>query len=120
MIRASLVLAIYAVALVCTAPWIQTQQQRGGAPPVVGAKPAKADASAAVAQQPALAPPAPARTATQDRIDGEKRFRANCSRCHQTPHKFSPRATATIIRHMRVRATLTDEDARLILKYMSQ
>jgi|HubBroStandDraft_6_1064221.scaffolds.fasta_scaffold00483_5 mono/diheme cytochrome c family protein len=56
----------------------------------------------------------------EDRIEGEKRFRANCSRCHQTPHKFSPRATATIVRHMRVRATITDEDARLILKYLSQ
>jgi mono/diheme cytochrome c family protein len=55
-----------------------------------------------------------------DRIEGEKRFRANCSRCHQTPHKFPPRAMATIVRHMRVRATLTDEDARLILKYMTQ
>jgi hypothetical protein len=27
---------------------------------------------------------------------------------------------ATIIRHMRVRAMLTDEDMRLILKYMTQ
>lgn len=118
MIRASLVLAIFAVALACTAQWIQAQQRWGGAAPVAGAKPAKGDASPAGAQGPASA--APAATATQDRIEGEKRFRANCSRCHQTPHKFPPRAMATIIRHMRVRATLTDEDARLILKYMSQ
>jgi hypothetical protein len=27
---------------------------------------------------------------------------------------------ATIIRHMRVRATITDEEMRLILKYMTQ
>lgn len=54
------------------------------------------------------------------RIDGEKRFHANCSRCHQYPHKFPPRMMATIVRHMRVRATITDEDMRLILRYMTQ
>jgi mono/diheme cytochrome c family protein len=55
-----------------------------------------------------------------DRLQGEQRFRSNCGRCHQPPHKFPPRMMATIIRHMRVRAMLTDEDMRLILKYMTQ
>jgi mono/diheme cytochrome c family protein len=54
------------------------------------------------------------------RIEGEKRFQANCGRCHQSPHKFPPRMMATIVRHMRVRATITDEDMRVILIYMSQ
>jgi len=54
------------------------------------------------------------------RLQGEKRFRANCGRCHVAPPKFAPRMTATIVRHMRVRATITEEDARLILRYMSQ
>lgn len=54
------------------------------------------------------------------RIEGEKRFRSNCGRCHMAPHKFSPRTMATIIRHMRVRAMITDEDMRLILHYMTQ
>lgn len=54
------------------------------------------------------------------RIEGEKKFRANCSRCHMAPHKFPPRVMATAIRHMRVRAMLTDEDMRLILRYMTQ
>jgi len=54
------------------------------------------------------------------RIEGEKRFRTNCGRCHMAPHKFPPRVMATAIRHMRVRATLTDEDMRLILHYMTQ
>jgi mono/diheme cytochrome c family protein len=59
------------------------------------------------------------RTETESRTEGEKRFRANCGRCHQTPHKFPTRMMATIVRHMRVRATLTDEDMKLILKYMT-
>ena len=55
-----------------------------------------------------------------ERAEGEQRFRENCGRCHQPPHKFSPRVMAAAIRHMRVRAMLTDEDMRLILKYMTQ
>jgi cytochrome c5 len=54
------------------------------------------------------------------RIQGEQRFRANCGRCHAAPHKFPPRMMATVLRHMRVRATITAEDQRLILFYMTQ
>jgi cytochrome c5 len=54
------------------------------------------------------------------RFEGEKRFRANCGRCHMAPHKFPPRMMATIVRHMRVRATITDEDMQLILQYMTE
>jgi len=54
------------------------------------------------------------------RMEGEKRFHTNCGRCHQAPHKFPPRVMAAAIRHMRVRATITDEDMRLILRYMTQ
>jgi cytochrome c5 len=53
-------------------------------------------------------------------IEGEKRYRANCGRCHQAPHKFSPRAMATAIRHMQVRAMLTDEDVKYITYYMTR
>ena len=54
------------------------------------------------------------------RFQGEQRFRANCGRCHAAPKKFPPRMMATILRHMRVRATITAEDRRLILFYMTQ
>lgn len=54
------------------------------------------------------------------RIEGEKRFHANCGRCHAAPQKFPPRMMATVLRHMRVRATITDEDRRMILFYMTQ
>jgi mono/diheme cytochrome c family protein len=70
--------------------------------------------------------PAPASAATQSdqsndaRLEGEKRFRANCGRCHTAPPKFPPRMMGTIVRHMRVRATLTDQDMRLVLRYMTQ
>ena len=54
------------------------------------------------------------------RIAGEQRFRANCARCHAAPQKFPPRMMGTILRHMRVRATITDGDQRVILFYMTQ
>jgi mono/diheme cytochrome c family protein len=54
------------------------------------------------------------------RVGGEQRFRANCGRCHAAPQKFPPRMMGTILRHMRVRATITDEDRRLILFYLTQ
>lgn len=54
------------------------------------------------------------------RFQGEQRFRANCGRCHAAPQKFPARMMATILRHMRVRATITAEDRRLILFYMTQ
>ena len=54
------------------------------------------------------------------RVEGEKRFRANCGRCHQSPHKFPPRMMLTIERHMRVRALVTHEDMKLIVHYLTQ
>jgi len=83
-----------------------------------GDKPASATTSSSATATP------PAAAVLQDaedwRVEGEKRFRANCGRCHQSPHKFPPRMVMTIERHMRVRATLTDEDMRLIVRYLTQ
>lgn len=70
-----------------------------------------------------VAVPAPAAagpSSTAVRAEGEKRFRTNCGRCHMPPHKFPPKMMATIVRHMRVRALITDEDMRYILAYMTQ
>jgi len=84
-------------------------------PPVV----VSSVAGPSVATPPTTVPP----TAAQNRaarVEGEKRFRTNCGRCHMPPHKFPPKMMATIVRHMRVRALITDEDMRYILAYMTQ
>jgi cytochrome c5 len=52
-------------------------------------------------------------------IEGAKRYRENCGRCHQAPRNFSPRIMATAVQHMRVRAMLTDEDTKYLLYYLS-
>jgi len=54
------------------------------------------------------------------RMEGEKRFRSNCGRCHAAPPRFAPRVMATIVRHMRVRANITDDDMHYILRYMTE
>ncbi|HET9838189.1 MAG TPA: cytochrome c [Candidatus Angelobacter sp.] len=67
--------------------------------------------------------PAASSGSTQDEnlhLEGEKRFRSNCARCHLAPPKFAPRMMSTIVRHMRVRANITDEDMRLVLRYMTE
>ena len=63
---------------------------------------------------------APTAQDENNHLEGEKRFRSNCGRCHAAPPKFSPRMMATIVRHMRVRAAITDQDMHLILRYMTE
>lgn len=78
----------------------------------------------ALTAEPKPKPTAPANPAVSrsepSMADGERRYRANCSRCHQAPPKFAPAAMGTVIRHMRVRAMITDEDMHAILKFMTQ
>jgi mono/diheme cytochrome c family protein len=52
-------------------------------------------------------------------VEGEKRYRTNCGRCHQSPHKFPAREMAMAVRHMRVRAMLTEDDMKYVLYYMT-
>ena len=89
-------------------------------PLATAAKPSPSAAIAPSSGSAASAPVASEQHAGALLIEGEKRFATNCGRCHQSPHHFPRRMMATIIRHMRVRATITDEDMRLILRYMTQ
>jgi cytochrome c5 len=61
-------------------------------------------------------PPAAAKVSQND---GEKRFQANCGRCHNPPESISPREARAVVRHMRVRAMLSAEDEELILKFLA-
>ncbi len=52
--------------------------------------------------------------------EGQKVFEQNCSRCHATPEGFSSRISGTVVRHMRVRANLSEHDEQVLLKYFNQ
>lgn len=82
-------------------------------------KPAPAKGLGESSSAPSAKPEAAASEANA-RIEGEKRFKSNCGRCHSAPQKFPPRMTATVMRHMRVKAPLTEDDTKLILRYLSE
>jgi cytochrome c5 len=54
-----------------------------------------------------------------DDKEGERRFQANCARCHNPPDSLSPREVKAVLQHMRVRAMLSEQDEQLILKYLA-
>ena len=91
--------------------------------PVSAASAAPTSSSASPGPAPAASKPSPAPNVEERGamlVEGEKRFATNCGRCHQSPHHSPPRMMATVVRHMRVRATITDADMRLILLYLTQ
>jgi cytochrome c5 len=50
---------------------------------------------------------------------GQRKFDANCGRCHSFPQTLSPSITGTVVRHMRVRANLSAEDEKDILRFLA-
>jgi cytochrome c5 len=50
---------------------------------------------------------------------GERVFAEHCSRCHNAPQGFSPRIAGTISRHMRVRANLSADEERALLRFFN-
>jgi mono/diheme cytochrome c family protein len=63
--------------------------------------------------------PSPAQPESAETAEGERLFQTQCSRCHVPPEDMSPREAKAVLRQMRVRANLTAEDERLILKYLA-
>jgi cytochrome c553 len=51
--------------------------------------------------------------------DGERKFATHCGRCHNPPQEVSPKAVPAVLRHMRVRAMLTEDDEKAILEFMA-
>jgi mono/diheme cytochrome c family protein len=50
---------------------------------------------------------------------GEAVFKRNCARCHEAPQGFPPQIAGTIIRHMRVRASLSAQDEKAVMEFMN-
>jgi cytochrome c5 len=51
--------------------------------------------------------------------EGQRIFEQNCSRCHAAPDGFSPRISGTVVRHMRVRASLSQHDEQELLRFLN-
>ena len=59
------------------------------------------------------------RNSAREQSEGEKKFQQHCSRCHEAPQNLSPSITGTVLRHMRVRASLSHQDERDILRFLN-
>ena len=92
-----------AVLGMCIAGTAQTQQS----------KPAQNNQQAAKQQSTATHPN------NQKQSEGQTIFEQNCARCHTPPDGFSPRISGTIVRHMRVRASLSAHDEQELLRFFN-
>jgi cytochrome c5 len=70
-------------------------------------------------KQPAASQNGAAKHPSTEQSDGEKKFKQNCSRCHAAPESFPPSISGTILRHMRVRASLSKQDEQDILLFLN-
>ena len=66
-----------------------------------------------------VAKPAAKVDSTKQPDVGQRKFDANCGRCHSFPEQLSPSLTGTVVRHMRVRASLSAEDEKDILRFLA-
>jgi mono/diheme cytochrome c family protein len=55
----------------------------------------------------------------QHQDEGQRIFEQNCSRCHTAPDGFSPNISGAVVRHMRVRASLSQHDAEEVLRFFN-
>ncbi len=73
----------------------------------------------------ATAPPAQKTAAStnpapvhQDEDDGDVLHELHCSRCHAYPEDVPVRVRGTVLRHMRVRASLSKREEQELLKFL--
>jgi cytochrome c5 len=67
----------------------------------------------------AAKPAVSTKTSQRPVTEGERIFQQNCTRCHNTPNGFSPHISGTILRHMRVRASLSQHDEQELFRFFN-
>jgi len=73
----------------------------------------------APAKQPSAKAAAAKTQPADDSSRGQQVFKQNCARCHDAPQNFPPQISGTIVHHMRIRASMSAEDEKALLKFMS-
>ena len=51
--------------------------------------------------------------------DGNQVLIENCARCHEAPPPFPAQISGTVVRHMRVRANLSEAEAEALLRFLN-
>ena len=67
----------------------------------------------------AAKPAVTTKTSQQPVTEGDRIFQQNCTRCHNTPNGFSAHISGTILRHMRVRASLSQHDEQELFRFFN-
>jgi mono/diheme cytochrome c family protein len=75
----------------------------------------KGPSSKSNAAHPETAQPAP----KAEEPEGQRVFRQNCARCHDAPQGFPAQVSGTVLRHMRVRASLSAKDEKALMQFMN-
>ncbi|HEX3438105.1 MAG TPA: cytochrome c [Pseudacidobacterium sp.] len=55
----------------------------------------------------------------QRQDEGQRLFEVHCSRCHTAPEGFSQSISGTVVRHMRVRASLSKHEEEELLRFFN-
>ena len=101
-------------------PWLYTVLMAGAAwallAPTVTAQQAPTGRTAASTPQGGRTPAA---KKSHEASEVERAFAENCSRCHTAPDGFPPRISGTVVRHMRVRASLSERDEQALLRFFN-
>jgi len=71
------------------------------------------------ATQTSTKPAAAAHSAAKPADEGQRVFEQQCARCHNAPEGFSTRISGTVVRHMRVRASLSKHDEEELLRFLN-
>jgi len=87
---------------------------------VVGVAMAAMAAAGQMSDTPQKPKPSNASQSTPAATDrGQEVFKQNCYRCHQEPQGFPASISGAVAKHMRVRAGLSDEDYKALMKFLN-
>jgi cytochrome c5 len=77
------------------------------------------DSSAPATKAPARHTHSKASGKEDEQAEGQRIFERRCSSCHNAPEGFSPRISGTVVRHMRVRASLSQHEEEELLRFFN-
>jgi cytochrome c5 len=109
-------LLVYMLALAAAMPGILRAQASAVLPAVKTMQPYLAQQAAAAPTHNAAAAQ---NSAKSQPSEGETIFHQRCGNCHNAPEGFSPRISGTVVRHMRVRASLSKHEEEELLRFFN-
>lgn len=70
-------------------------------------------------KEPKVSPPTAQAYAAGSAEKGQRVFRQNCARCHEAPTGFPEQISGTVLRHMRIRASLSQREEEELMRFLN-